>query len=98
MATVTLGRFALTIALTRSITDAASAAGPGARQRLRAWMRHRRSMAELADADARTCRDLGLPPPARDELLRIFQMDPAPLWSIAEVPMPRAGEDASRRR
>ena len=98
MATITLGRFALTIAVTRSLADAASAAGPGTHQRLRAWLRHRRSMGDLAEADARTCRDLGLPPPNRKELLRAFQMDPAPLWGIGEVPLPRAEEDGTLRR
>lgn len=88
MATITLGHFALTIALSRKVADTARTAGPGAARGLRAWARHRRTMAELAEADARTCRDLGLPPPARDELLRAYPCDPAPLWGIGEVPLP----------
>lgn len=97
MAIITFGRYALTIALTRSLADAAGAAGPGAAQRLRFWMRHRRSRADLAEADARTCRDLGLPTPAREDLLRAFRMDPAPLWGIGEVPVPRPEEDGTPR-
>src|SRR4051794_12780296 len=88
----------LTVAITRSMADTASAAGPNTLRRLWAWMRYRRSMADLAGADARPCRDLGVPPLAQDELLRTFRVDPVPLWNIGQTPTPHADDTAPGRR
>lgn len=92
MATISLGRFTLVI----DRSEARQRLGPSLVQRLRAWMLHRRSMADLRGADARTCRDLGIDPSADTGLARRFGVDPAPLWGIGEVPMPRP--EAPRRR
>ena len=76
-------------------TLAPGAHGPGLLRRLAIWMRHRRTLAELATADARTCRDLGLTPPAIDGLVQAFGIDPTPVWGIGGVVEPVAA--ASRR-
>jgi uncharacterized protein YjiS (DUF1127 family) len=81
MATLSFGRISVVLA-------PAAPAGPGLLQRLRAWMRHRRTLAELAEADARTCRDLGIAPRARDGLVQAFGVDPLPIWGIGGVVQP----------
>ncbi|TDH58154.1 DUF1127 domain-containing protein [Dankookia rubra] len=84
MTTISFGRFTPTSA--RAERD--RKVSPGLVQRLRAWMLHRRTCAELRDADARTLQDVGFTPVASTDLVRTFGMDPTSLWSIGEVPMP----------
>ena len=76
------------IALVGTWTDKGREVSPSLVQRLRAWMLHRRTRAELRDADARTCQDIGMTSAASADLVRTFGVDPTPLWGIGEVPMP----------
>ena len=85
MATISIGRFTLTSAW----TERERKVGPSLVQRLRAWMLHRRTRAELRDADARTCQDIGITSAASADLVRTFGVDPTPLWGIGKVPIPR---------
>jgi uncharacterized protein YjiS (DUF1127 family) len=84
MATISFSR----IALAGTWTDKGREVSPSLVQRLRAWMLHRRTLAELREANARTCQDIGMTSAASADLVRTFGVDPTPLWGIGEVPMP----------
>jgi hypothetical protein len=86
MATISFSR----IALVSTWTEKGREVSPSLVQRLRAWMLHLRILAELREADARTCHDIGMTSAASADLVRTFGVDPTPLWGIGEVPMPRS--------
>lgn len=94
MATISFGRFAPASTLTNKERES----GPGFLRRLRVWMLHRRTCAELQDADAHTLQDVGLTPVASTDLVRTFGVEPTSLWGIGEVPMPLSEKNGPSHR
>lgn len=94
MATISFGRFTPTSAR----TEWELKADLSLVQRLRAWMLHRRTLAELREVDARTCQDIGITRVTSTDLVRAFGVEPTSLWGIGEVPMPRSEDNRPLHR
>lgn len=98
MHTITIGRFPTGVlpALSRPVAML--------RRRLLLWLRARRTLAEMAEADPRILADAGAAPPAAASPgLAAFRIDPRPLWSAGLTPLPcpptrPQGEHADRAR